>query len=186
MKKILSIVILSILLTSGCTITGNIIKKSLPASTTAKDIVPNEIPNYGTVNTDSLVSKASAALVGLTIQATTENVAYAYKSAQFTGKFVTCYQEAGAINSNGYYRKDNPLYGGAIVVADKNQITDPATLWRCIKETIPPFSVIKQEFQPCSIKFKIETEYNTFYVLLAGTDTSVCEDICKAMITGCP
>jgi len=184
MKKILSIAILSILLVSGCSL-ENTIKRDLSANTTAKDIVPSKISNYETVDTDTLVSKATAAIVGATVSGLTAgNIATTYKSADFTEKFITCYQEVGAINSNGYYRKDNPLYGGAIVVADKNQIEDPANLWRCIKQGTL-FSVLGQEFTPCKKYFKIETDYNTFYVLLAGTDTSVCEDICKTMITGC-
>jgi len=186
MKKILLIVIISILLVSGCSITGDVIKKNLPSSTTAKDIVPSEISNYKTVNTDTLAAKASAAIVGLTVSGlTAENIAFTYKSAQFTEKFVTCYQEAGAINSNGYYRKDNPLYGGAIVVADKNQLSDSALFLNCIRKSGTPFSVISIPFDPCAKKFKIETPFNTFYVLVLGTDASVCGDICKTMITGC-
>jgi hypothetical protein len=185
MKRVLSIAIISVVLISGCSgVTGNILKmSSLPSSTTAKDLVPQEIDNYETVDTDSLAANAAAAAVGTVTGLTTTAVSSAYTAA-FTEKFVTCYQEKGAVNSNGYYRNDNPIYGGAIMVVDKNQITDPATLWNCVRKAMLPFSIYGKELQPCALKFTIETDYNKFYVVGFGTDTSVCQDICENMISG--
>lgn len=150
----------------------------LPQDATAKDITPT-IDEYKQIDIDNLVAKATSAIVGASVAYTTSDVESAYSSAQVTKKFMNCYQEAGAIDSKGFYKLADPIYGGAVVVADENQIKNPKLLHSCIAEVAAPLFIAaeKKEYNACADKIIIKTPYNNFYVLIAGTDTTVCTAI---------
>ncbi len=158
------------------------ISKDLPSTTTAKEIIPGNIPEYSNVETNYLISSASAAIAFLGFSYGTKNIESAYKAAQITDSLIQCYQEAGAVYSNGFYKKEDPILGGVIIVGDKNQISDPKLLFRCIIEVPPPLSIVGREFNPCLDKFTIESKYNSFCVLIAGTDTAVCKTLREYVI----
>lgn len=160
-------------------------KVNLPADTAASDIVPENIPSYSKVETNNLINKASGAVVGLAVAYTTQDVDNAYDAAKITGSFIQCYQEAGAFDSSGFYKERDPLLGGVIVVVDEAQTTDPDQLFDCVIETagkaLSAAEVV--EYRPCFEKFIIDTDFNSFYVLIAGTDVSVCKALKDAALS---
>jgi len=176
------IALLVVILVSGCT---QKISADLPASTTAKEIVPDNIAGYSSVNTNELVSTATSMTIGSFAGAASENPAIAYKSAQITDQLIQCYQEAGATDSSGFYNTTFPLYGGVVAVVDENQIRDPNLFFKCITRAATSYSIEKRPFQPCLSKFTIETHYNRFHVIIVGTDVTVCQSICQEM-PACP
>lgn len=179
--KILLILVLAVVIVSGCVK----IQANLPPNATAKDVVPQNIDGYAKVNTNELVVTAGSIAVEVIVGATTENIYAGYVASQVTSGVIRCYQDLGATDSGGYYKITDPRYGGFVAAIDKNQITNPETLWGCIEKQIPPFSVIGKEFNPCAERFPIETPYNKFWVIMIGTDQSVCETFCDNM-PACP
>ncbi len=157
------------------------LNSNLPATTTAKEIIPN-INGYEQADANNLMAKATSTIVVTSVVYTTKDIKMAYNSAQLTEKFVNCYQQAGAIDSKGFYNKSDPIYGGVIVVVDRNQIKDPKLLSNCIKKVPPPFSIIGVKYTPCSDKIIVKTNYNSFYVLTAGTDITVCSTFRNSLL----
>lgn len=158
------------------------INLDLPPKTTSHDIIPEKISGYTKVETNKLISKATSMGVSLAVVYTSEDIIKAYKAAKITDSLIQCYQNAGALDSSGFLKKDNPILGGVIIVGDKNQVKDPKLLYNCIKEIPQKFTVMGTGYRPCVERYVINTKYNSFYVFIAGTDIEVCKIIRENVI----
>ncbi len=93
-----------------------------------------------------------------------------------------CYQDVGAVNVRVYADEAFPLSAGAIAIADENRLTDPSTLVRCVGGELMPFST--QSLNPCSKRYTLEQDDNTFHIVYAGTTEEICQVFC-ANLAGC-
>jgi hypothetical protein len=98
-------------------------------------------------------------------------------------RVIACYQEVGAINARIYSDESWPLSSGAIAIADRNRLTDPATLFRCLGGEVIPFSD-QPALNPCSHKYTLERDNNAFYIIYVGTTQEICHDFC-VNLEGC-
>ena len=96
---------------------------------------------------------------------------------------IGCYQEAGAVSVRIYSDEDFALSSGAIAIADRNRLTDPATLFRCIGGRIVPFSA-QPTLNPCTHSYTLERDDNEFFVVYVGTTQEICQAFCSEL-EGC-
>jgi hypothetical protein len=90
---------------------------------------------------------------------------------------IACYEEVGAVNARIYSDKAFPLSSGAIAIADRNRLLDPATLFRCVGGRVVPFSS-QPTLNPCSHSYTLERGDNEFYIIYVGTTQEICHDFC--------
>ena len=76
-----------------------------------------------------------------------------------------------------------PLSSGAIAIADRNRLTDPATLFRCVGGEIIPFST-QPTLRPCFYKYTLQRDDNEFYIIYVGTTQEICQTFC-VNLEGC-
>jgi uncharacterized protein YceK len=162
------ILIAGVVLLSGCAGTGSI-QKDWSSSTTAADVIPTAVPGYTYVDSDKLTSTV--------IQVGGSAVGDAY-AGTVGSKFYTCLVRAGAVKSSGFYMSGNPIYGGYIAAVDRNQITDPNLLFSCVRKAMF-YSIAGVELKGCSAAYTVKTPSNEFYIIMAGTNTTVCQTFCQ-------
>jgi hypothetical protein len=200
------LLIILIILISGCLAQETQeLKVNLSANTTAREIVPEKIPGYTSLNlpvTTQLaavdIAKNAADLIGYSpsivhIGTTFGTVSvtpfYVMKSVINT---IACYEDYGAVNPKIYYRQKtaDTLYVGAMLAGDKNQITDPILGIGCISTGFVKglFSAAQpppEGMKFCSETFKIVTLYNEFYVFIFGNYEGACDELCHSL-PACP
>jgi hypothetical protein len=93
-----------------------------------------------------------------------------------------CYQDVGAARFRVYSRQEAPLEAGAVAIADRNALTDPANLFRCVG--LQPLRRAPGELEPCATSYTLEKDDNAFYIAYAGTTPAVCSDFC-GQLEGC-
>ena len=98
-------------------------------------------------------------------------------------RVIACYQEVGAVNARIYSDESWPLSSGTIAIADRNRLTDPATLFRCLGGEVVLFSD-RPALNPCSHKYTLERDDNAFYIVYVGTTQEICHDFC-VNLEGC-
>ncbi len=96
----------------------------------------------------------------------------------------TCYQEAGAINTRIYSDESFALSSGAIAIADRNRLTDPQVLFRCVGGQMVPFSTSGPSVDPCSRSYTLPKDDNEFYIIYIGTTQEICQAFCENL-EGC-
>ena len=96
---------------------------------------------------------------------------------------ITCYHGAGAVNARIYSDEAFPLSSGAIAIADRNRLSDPATLFRCVGGRILPLSA-KPSLNPCAFSYTLGRDDNEFYIIYAGTTQEICHTFC-VNLEGC-
>jgi hypothetical protein len=96
---------------------------------------------------------------------------------------ISCYREVGAVNLRIYSDESFPLSSGAIAIADRNRLTDPQTLFRCIGGQMITSSA-EPTLQPCAHSYTLERDDNTFYFVYVGTTQEICQAFC-ANLEGC-
>ena len=96
---------------------------------------------------------------------------------------IDCYQETGAVSVRIYSDEGFPLSSGAVAIADRNRLMDPATLFRCIGGRMVPFSA-QPSLNPCTHSYTLERDDNEFYIVYVGTTQEICEAFCSDL-EGC-
>lgn len=184
MKKIiLTLFILTLLF--GCT-NKQEEKLDLPESTTGNDLIPH-IDNFEEhepetalqlVSDFSASTKFAAILGGPVPAGVLEGIGK-------TTKFVDCAHDVGAISSLAYIDPDHYWSLGVVAIADKNEVNTD-NLLRCMIRTLVQQTAIQDpyEFQLCSGRYTIETDYNEFYIVYAGTTQDMCNNLCENL-QGC-
>jgi hypothetical protein len=96
---------------------------------------------------------------------------------------IGCYQQVGAVRARVYSNQASPLSAGAVAIADKKALLDPANLFRCVAPRLrPEAQAIKIE--PCKASYTLTRDGNDFYVLYAGTTLEICQAFCRNL-EGC-
>jgi len=96
---------------------------------------------------------------------------------------IGCYQQVGAVRARLYSKQASPLSAGAVAIADKKALLDPANLFRCVAPSLrPQAQAIKIE--PCKASYTLTRDGNDFYILYAGTTLEICQAFCKNL-EGC-
>ena len=93
-------------------------------------------------------------------------------------RVTACYQEAGAFNARVFIDEDYPLSSGAIAIADRNRLTDPAILFGCVGGQISPLSS-QPEIDSCSHSYTLARDNNEFYIIYVGTTQEICQTFCQ-------
>lgn len=96
---------------------------------------------------------------------------------------ISCYREEGAINMRIYSDESFPLSSGAIAIADRNRLTDPQTLFRCVGGQMITSSS-EPTLRPCAHSYTLERDDNAFYFVYVGTTPEICQTFC-ANLEGC-
>lgn len=96
---------------------------------------------------------------------------------------ITCYQEVGAVNARIYSDESFPLSSGAIAIADRNRLTDPAIFFHCVGGKALPFSA-QPTLNPCAHSYTLDKDNNEFYIIYVGTTSEICQTFC-ANLEGC-
>lgn len=131
---------------------------------------PN-LPDYTSVNTLDVQQTLTNAAAGAAAAAGQFQVSAAV--ALLNG-YTTCLQNAGALEGRLYYLNGNPLKAGAMLIVNRNKITDPATLLGCMNPASQGFAPPNAEYTPCARACTIRENNNEYYVLYAATSTQVC------------
>ena len=98
-----------------------------------------------------------------------------------------CYQEVGAVQVQVYADQAEPLSAGAVAIADRNAMLDPANLFECVAPAIPDASGVgasSVEIEPCTASYTLGRDGNEFYIVYAGTTEAICQAFCAAL-EGC-
>ena len=96
---------------------------------------------------------------------------------------VGCYQQVGAVRARVYSNQAQPLSAGAVAIADKKALLDPANLFRCMAPSLrPEAQAIKIE--PCQASYTLTRNGDEFYILYAGTTQEICRAFCTNL-EGC-
>ena len=96
---------------------------------------------------------------------------------------IACYQDVGAVKARIYSDAAFPLSSGAIAIADRDRLTDPATLLRCVGGQVLLFSD-QPTLNPCSHSYTLVRGEDEFYIIYAGTTSEICHDFC-VNLEGC-
>ena len=96
---------------------------------------------------------------------------------------ISCYQDAGAVNVRIFSQQDYPLSAGAIAIADRNRLIDPAILLRCLGGGMGPSSD-QPSLDPCGHSYTLARDGNEFYFVYVGTTEEICQTFCKNL-EGC-
>jgi hypothetical protein len=96
---------------------------------------------------------------------------------------IACYQEAGAVNFRIFSREDFPLSSGAIAIVDRNRLTDPATLFRCVGGEMI-ITADELTLDPCAHSYTLERDDNAFHIIYVGTTREICQTFCENL-EGC-
>ncbi|GAB4553292.1 MAG: hypothetical protein OHK0023_22260 [Anaerolineae bacterium] len=145
------------------------------------DSTSNYFPNladYTSVNTLDLQQTISNAAAGAAAGAGQLQVTAII--AAING-YTTCLQNAGALEGRIYYLNGNPLKAGAMLIINRNKITDPATLLGCTNPAAQGFAPPNAEYTPCARACTIRENNNEYYVFYAATSTQVCDAFATAM-----
>jgi hypothetical protein len=97
---------------------------------------------------------------------------------------ISCYQDAGALNLRIYSRQDFPLSAGAIAIADRNRLTDPAVLLRCVGGGTGLTTDDVPKLDPCGHSYTLAQDGNEFYFVYVGTTEEICQTFCSNL-KGC-
>ena len=96
---------------------------------------------------------------------------------------IACYQDVGAVNMRVFSDESFPLSSGAIIIADRNRLTDPETFLQCTGGRMLP-AAAQATLDPCSHNYTLEKDGNEFDITYAGTTQEICQKFC-ANLDGC-
>jgi hypothetical protein len=172
----LSCVIVLVTLLSGCGVQP-------PAEAPAIEMLP-DLPGHRVVEGELLTDYISKLSGGAALLVGQPELAAAVVAVD---QIISCYQEIGAARARVYSNEEMPLSAGAVAIADRNALTDPANLFRCVAPVVfdsaeadaPPLQI-----KPCSASYTLERDDNEFYIVYAGTTEEICHAFC-AELEGC-
>jgi hypothetical protein len=96
---------------------------------------------------------------------------------------IGCYQQVGAVRARLYSNQALPLSAGAVAIADKKALLDPANLYKCVAPNVGPRAQTVK-IEPCQANYTLTRDGNEFYILYAGTTQEICQAFCKNL-EGC-
>jgi hypothetical protein len=100
-------------------------------------------------------------------------------------QIVSCYQDIGAAQLQLYSNEEMPLSAGAVAIADRNALTDPVNLFKCVAPVVFDSSrADAPQFELCTTSYTLSREDNEFYIVYAGTTEEICHAFC-AQLEGC-
>ena len=175
LQRVCVIVVVAVL--SGCELLPG--SGGSTAQPPAITMLPN-LPGYNEVEGETLtgyIGKLSGGAALLTGQPELAATLTAVDA------IVGCYQQVGAVRARVYSSQASPLSSGAVAIADKKALLDPANLFRCVAPSLrTQAQAIKIE--PCKASYTLTRDGNEFYVLYAGTTQEICQAFCRNL-EGC-
>jgi hypothetical protein len=148
----------------------------------AVEMLP-DLPDYNVVEGQTLTDHITALSGGAAMLAGQPELAAAILAVD---QVVGCYQEVGAVRARVYSHREQPLSAGAVAIADRNALTDPINLFKCVVPTVLDSASAEEAstIQPCSASYTLERDDNEFYIVYAGTTEEICHTFC-ANLEGC-
>jgi len=154
----------------------------LPGGPTAEPPAAAMLPTlsgYATVEGQTLTAYIGKLSGGAALLAGQPELAAALAAVD---GIIGCYQQVGAVRARVYSNQAAPLTAGAVAVADRNVLTDPMNLFRCVAPNVLAQQEVK--LQPCKATYTLKRDGNEFYILYAGTTPEICRAFC-ASLEGC-
>jgi hypothetical protein len=136
----------------------------------ASMVLPN-LGNFTRVNTTDIqgtLANVSAGGVALTGNIEISGM------IKLADGLATCYHNAGAYDSAVYYNTTNPLLAGVMLVINNKVASNLNVLLSCLHPAPAGASSI-QDIQICSKHYQLSKGGNTYEVLYAAADPSVCQ-----------
>jgi hypothetical protein len=161
-------------LLSGCDLFPGDPTPEPPAAT----MLPR-LPGYATVEGQTLTAYVGKLSGGAALLAGQPELAATLTAVD---AIVSCYQQVGAMRARVYSNQAAPLTAGAVAVADRNVLTDPVNLFRCVAPNVLSSQQVK--LQPCKAAYTLKRDGDEFYILYAGTTLEICQAFC-ASLEGC-
>jgi hypothetical protein len=143
-------------------------------------MLPN-LDGYNTVEGQTLTAYISTVSGGAALLSGQPQLAGTIAAVD---QIVQCYQEVGAVRARVYNSQADPLLAGAVAIADRNAVRDPANFFRCVSPVPGPQARAAGGFEPCTANYTLEKETNAFYILYAGTKPELCQAFCSRL-EGC-
>jgi hypothetical protein len=164
-------------LASAC----SIVKPEVTGTPQVVQMMP-DLPGYKVVEGQTLQGYIATLAEGGTLLSGHPELAALVESVDGV---MTCYQEAGAVNTRIYSDEAFPLSSGAVAIADRNLMTSPRTLFRCFGggDRIMTFSE-GPTLEPCSKSYTLPKDDNEFYIIYVGTTSEICQAFCENL-EGC-
>lgn len=153
-----------------------------PAEPPAAAMLP-DLPGYTVVEGQTLTDYLSTAAGGASLLAGQPELAAVVAVVDEIGG---CYQEVGAARARIYSKTEDPLTAGAVAIADRNELLDPANFMRCALPQLGPQTDQEEgaAIEPCGASYTLEQEDNVFYIAYAGTRPEMCQAFC-GQLPGC-
>lgn len=147
----------------------------------AEELLP-DLQGYSTVEGELLTDYISKLSGGAALLAGQPELALAIAAVD---QVIGCYQEVGAVKARAYSDQNAPLSAGIVAVGDRNELLDPANLFKCVAPAIPDGAQPDMPpIQMCSASYTLAREDNKFYIIYAGTTEEICTTFCTAL-EGC-
>jgi hypothetical protein len=138
-----------------------------------------QLPSYHTVPGQQLTTYLSTVSGGAALLTGHPELAAAIATVD---EVIGCYQALGIVQAQAYSRSDDPLAAGAVAVADRDALLDPANFLRCV--ALGPAPAAPGAIQPCTANYSVDVDGTSYYVIYAATSTAVCQDFCS-QLPGC-
>lgn len=94
-----------------------------------------------------------------------------------------CYQQAGAIEGRVYLKQTEPTKAGAVIIINRNLMTDPNLFLGCVGLGNSELSGA-QALTPCAYAYTLPLNNNEYYIGYVATDVEVCHAVCSGL-QGC-
>lgn len=146
----------------------------------AANLIP-ALPDYEVINTLDVQDAIAKVAGGTTLLAGQPQIAAMVVVAN---EITKCYQNVGAIEARVFVRRSNPLHAGALIVINRNKLTDPQTFLGCVLPNTGSGPRVAVQLQPCTKAYTLQKDNNEFYIAYVATDESVCTELCSKM-EGC-
>lgn len=147
----------------------------------AEELLP-DLQGYNAVEGELLTDYISKLSGGAALLAGQPELALAIAAVD---QVIGCYQEVGAVKARVYSNQEAPLSAGIVAIGDRNELLDPANLFKCVAPAIPDGSQPDMPpIQMCSASYTLVRDGNEFYIIYAGTTEKICRTFCGAL-EGC-
>ncbi len=152
-----------------------------PAVPPAVEMLP-DLPGHYVVEGEVLTDHITNLAEGAALLAAQPELAAA---VLVVDQIVSCYQDIGAAQVQLYANEEMPLSAGAVAIADRNALTDPVNLFKCVAPVVfDTGEADMPQIQPCSASYTLERDDNEFYIVYAGTTEEICHAFCS-QLEGC-
>lgn len=174
-KRVVFVTVLVVLTTSACGLGG-----AKPTGTPPAVQLMPDLPGYKVVEGVAVQDYIKNLADGAALLSGNPGLLFLIEKVDGA---IECYQEVGAVNMRIYSDEAFPLSSGAIAIADRNRLTDPQTLFRCVGGSVLPFAA-EAAVGPCAHNYTLQRDDNEFYIIYVGTTPEICQTFCGAL-EGC-